>query len=91
MALKLKPSARMKKRYLLLNGRKEEIEKAMIEYLGVLGTAKAAPFFVENKSGKVILCVERAEVDNVIAAFAFFDGRIEVLRVSGTIKGLGKK
>lgn len=93
MSLKLKPSLRKKRRYLLLEAKsKEEIEKAILDYVGILGWAKAAPVFVkssgENKN--FILAVDRKELVNVRAAFELSEKSIKVLRVSGTLKGLGK-
>ncbi len=87
--MKLKPSARPDRRYLLIEARsKEEIEKAILDYIGVLGWAKAAPVFVDSK--EIVLCVNRKEVDNVRAALELSERDIKVRKVSGTLKGLGK-
>ena len=82
---KLKPSLRDKKRYILLNEKKEVIERVVLDYLGILGWAKAAPRFLDI-DGKTVLAIKREEIDNVRAAFEL--GNIKILRVSGTIKGL---
>ena len=88
--MKLKPSARPDRRYLLIEAKsKEEVEKAILDYIGVLGWAKAAPVFVDVGK-EMILCVNRKEVDNVRAALELCEGNIKVKRVSGTLKGLGK-
>ena len=84
---KLKPSLRDKKRYILLNERKEVVEKVILDYIGILGWAKATPRFL-NIDGKIILVIRREEIDDVRAAFEL--GNINVLRVSGTLKGLKK-
>lgn len=92
--LKQKSSMRLKKRYLLINSENNEIvEKAILDYIGILGYAKAAPFFVDEKTekGKLILAIERSSLENVRAAFEMCKEKIEVLRVSGTIRGLDKK
>ena len=89
--LKLKSSARQGKRYILLEGKKEDVEKAILEYLGILGYAKASPFFVKNKGNSVILAIDRKEIDKVRGAFAISSDKIKVLKVSGTLKGLSKK
>ena len=92
MALKslkpLKPSMKENKRYLLLKGSfsKEDAENAILRYIGVLGYAKAAPVWISGN----ILAVNRKEVDKVRASFAISDKNIEVIKVSGTIKGLRK-
>lgn len=76
------------KRYLLLKGSfsKSDVEEAILRYIGILGYAKASPMWVSNN----ILAVNRKEVDKVRASFAISDKNIEVIKVSGTIKGLGK-
>ena len=86
--MKLKPSARPDRRYLLIEAKsKEEIEKAILDYIGVLGWAKAAPVFVDLKG--IVLCINRKEVDNVRAALELSERDIKVKKVSGTLKGLG--
>lgn len=77
----IKPSQRENRRYLLAEGNRENIEKAILDYIGILGWAKASPIFVKN-----ILSISRKEVDNVRAALAV--AGIKVKRVSGTLKGL---
>ena len=91
MKLKSKPSERAKKRYLLIQGQKEDIEKSILDYLGILGYAKANPIFVNRKTDKTILSINRKEIDNVRASFEVSNPRIKVLRVSGTLKGLNIK
>ena len=90
--MKIKASGKIKRRYLLIEaGSRKEIENAILEYIGVLGWAKASPVFVDLKKGneKIVLSVDRGEVENVRAAFEASKSRIKILRVSGTIKGLG--
>ncbi len=90
MALKINPSAKINRRYLLLQAKgKEEVEKAILDYIGILGYAKAKPFFVSGKK-ETILAVDRSSVSDVRAAFELSPADIKVLRVSGTLKGLGK-
>lgn len=90
MKLKIKPSAKIKRRYLLIEGSKKDIEKTILDYIGILGWAKAAPLFVKSKGNKSLLAIDRKEIDSVRAAFALSDKKISVLKVSGTLKGLGK-
>lgn len=88
MKSKLSPSRRVKKRYLLLQADgKEEIEEAILDYIGVLGWAKASPVFLSSR-GKIILGINRKEVENVKAAFGLSKHKIKILKVSGTLKGL---
>ena len=90
--LKLKPSARDKRRYILINEKdNEKVEKVILDYLGVLGFAKSAYMPVKTKDfmGKIIGSVNREELNNVKAALSL--AGISVEKVSGTLKGLSKK
>ncbi|MFH1500604.1 MAG: hypothetical protein ABIE22_01520 [archaeon] len=82
---KLKPSMRDKKRYLKLEGSpsKKDIEKAILEFVGILGYAKAAPEFPR----KGVVAVNRKEVDKIRAAL-LLSGNIRVKKVSGSIKNV---
>ena len=82
---------RANRRYLLLEGSKDKIEKAILEYLGILGWAKAAPVFVKKKEKNYIFAVNRKELNDIKAALAISADKIKVLRVSGTLKGLWRK
>jgi RNase P/RNase MRP subunit POP5 len=91
MKLKSKPSAKLNRRYLLIEAdNKEEIESTILEYIGLLGWAKASPTFVKNPSGKLILAVDVKELTNIRAAFEASNKKIKILNVSGTLKGLEK-
>jgi RNase P/RNase MRP subunit POP5 len=95
MKLKLKPSATISRRYLLLEGgSRDSIEKIILDYVGVLGWARASPMFVdirkEKLRGKVILAIERGSLDEIRAAFEMSREKIKIIRVSGTLKGLEK-
>ncbi|MEK6833822.1 MAG: hypothetical protein AABY32_07300 [Nanoarchaeota archaeon] len=80
------PSHKENKRYLLVKGKelKENIEKAIIEFSGGQGLAKCGLSFIENN----IICINRKAVDLVRASLVVFPEKIEVLKVSGTLKGL---
>ena len=82
---KLPPTLRLKRRYLLVEADKKDIEKSIIEYIGILGWAKAAPLFSQNGK-RCVVAVNREELVNVRAALAL--SNIDILRVSGTLKGL---
>ncbi|MEK6890979.1 MAG: hypothetical protein AABX03_02480 [Nanoarchaeota archaeon] len=88
----LKPSMKENKRYLLLNGNfsRKDVEDSILNFIGILGYAKAAPVFVSNN----ILAVNREYVNEVRGSFALYhkdSRRIEVVKVSGTLKGLRGK
>ena len=86
--MKLSASARENKRYILIGaGDKEDIEKMILDYIGILGWAKAKPIFIE-KEGKLILSVNRKELNNVRAAFEICKEKISIIGISGTLKGL---
>ncbi len=89
--LKNKSSARIKKRYLLIEGERKDIEETILDYIGILGWAKASPFFLNIKEkNKIILAIDRKELVNIRASFAISNKPIRILRVSGTLKGLDR-
>ncbi|MFH1325169.1 MAG: hypothetical protein ABIH49_00165, partial [archaeon] len=87
----LKPSMRENKRYLLVHGKnlKENIEKAILDFIGVLGFSKTGLSFVKSEKDKAIICINRAAVNSVRASLAVFPEKMEVRKVSGTLRGLG--
>ena len=89
--LKLKPSARDKRRYFLVGATNAKVEAAILEYVGVLGFAKSAYMKVSSKdfSGKLIGSCLVKSLDDVRASLAFAGIRIE--KVSGTLKGLASR
>jgi RNase P/RNase MRP subunit POP5 len=87
--LKLRPSARDNRRYLLIDCKEnEKVEGAILDYIGILGIAKSAYFFVKTEGDKVIGSCLRESLNPVLASLAFAE--IKVLKVSGTLKGLKK-
>ncbi len=88
--LKLKPSARDKRRYFLVGATNAKVEAAILEYVGVLGFAKSAYMKVNSGEikGKTIGSCLVGALNDVRAALAFAGIRIE--KVSGTLKGLAK-
>ena len=85
--LKLKPSARDKRRYFLIEANNEKVETAILKYIGVLGFAKSAYMFVEKSGSKSIVSCLVKSLEDIRAALALDGIRIE--KVSGTLKGLG--
>lgn len=88
----LKPSARENKRYLLVHGKnlKENIERAILEFIGVLGMSKVGLGFIKTKKDSAIISVNREMVDSVRASLCVFPEKMSVEKVSGTLKGLGR-
>ena len=88
--LTLKPTMRADRRYLLIHGTRKDVEYAILEYIGVLGWANAAPVFVSSDNDKIIVAVNREALTDVRAALALAKDNLKVLKVSGTLKGLEK-
>ena len=86
--LRLKPSARDKRRYFLVKSTNAKVKSAILEYVGVLGFTKSAYMKIETKdfpSWLVGSCLVKS-LNDVRAALALAGIKIE--RVSGTLKGL---
>lgn len=81
---------RENKRYLLVAGKnlRENIEKAIFDFIGILGMSKAGFGFVKTEKDSAIIYVNREAVNEVRASFAVFPEKIEVKKVSGTLRGL---
>ncbi len=84
--LKLKPSARDNRRYFIVFGKNEDIEKAILDYIGILGMAKSAYMKIKEDNGKLIGSCKRESLNDVQAGLALAGFKIE--KVSGTLKGL---
>lgn len=87
----LKPSHREKKRYLLLEGKdanQENIEEAVLDYIGILGYAKASLKIITEVRDKIILAINRKELDKVRTAFLLSGKKIQIKKVSGSLKKL---
>ena len=80
MEKRLKPSLRENKRYLVVDAGKDEVEKAILDFIGILGYAKAGVGF----PAAGIVAVNREEVDKIRSALVMAGIRIK--KVSGTIK-----
>ena len=86
--LKLKPSARDKRRYFLVKSNNTKIESVILEYVGILGFAKSSYMKVSTKDfpGKLVgSCLIRS-LEDIRAALALAGIKIE--KTSGTLKGL---
>jgi RNase P/RNase MRP subunit POP5 len=89
----LRPSMRENKRYLFVEGEnlKGNIEKAILDFIGVLGMSKVGLEFIKTNENSAIISVNREMVDSVRASLCVFFNKIEVKMVSGTLKGLKDK
>lgn len=87
----LKPSARENKRYLLVTGRnlRQNIEKAILDFIGTSGMSKAGMSFIKTSKDKIIICINREALNEIRASLCIFPEKMTIERVSGTLKGLG--
>ena len=88
----LKPSAREKKRYLFVRGKnlKSNIEKAILDFIGVLGMSKVGLSWIKSEKDFAIICINREMLDSVRASLCVWSEKMSVEKVSGTLKGLGR-
>lgn len=92
--IKLIPSLREKRHYLVLavNTKDKErvkkiIDKAILQFIGQFGYAKAGPIVVKIKQNKVCYCilsVNRKYIDLVKTALSLM--KVKCIGVSGTIR-----
>lgn len=87
----LKPSMKENKRYFLIKGKVDDAEKAILEFIGVLGMSKAGFAWIKKNKNDAIISVNRKSVNHVRAALSIWPENIEVTRVSGTLKSLREK
>ena len=87
----LKPSMREKKRYLLVKGKnlRNNIEKSILDFIGVLGMSKTALQFIRTGKDSVIISINRETVNHIRASLIVWPEKMIVEKVSGTLKGLG--
>lgn len=93
-SLKLKPSARDKRRYFVVMAKNSDVEDAILDYVGILGFAKSAYLKVDvsrdkkwdTQKGIVIGSCLAGSLEEVRAALAL--AGIEIRKVSGTLRGL---
>jgi RNase P/RNase MRP subunit POP5 len=81
---------RENKRYLLVVGAnlKENIEKAILDFIGVLGMSKTGLSYIKVGKNSAVICVNREAVNEVRASLCVWPDKIIVKKVSGTLRGL---
>ncbi len=84
----LKPSMRENKRYLLVKGNTGDIEKAILDFIGVLGLSKTGLGYIKVNKNSAIISVNREAVNEVRASLCVWPNKIIVEKVSGTLKSL---
>ena len=70
---------------------KEDVEKSVYEFIGVLGMSKASLAWIKTDKDWAIISINRESLNHVRASFAASSYDIKVERVSGTLKGLDVK
>ena len=86
------PSHKENKRYLLIRGKnpKLNIEKAILEFIGIDGLSKCGLSFIKSNPPSIIICINREMVDKVRASLTIYSEKMVVEKVSGTLKSLHK-
>lgn len=89
----LKPSHREHKRYLLLEGKdatKQNIEDAILKFIGILGYAKASPQMIkpEKNPNAIVLAINRVELEKIRSSFLMSGLDIKIKKVSGILNKL---
>ena len=84
---------RERKRYLLVSGKnlKENIPKAIKDFIGVLGMSKTSLSFISSRNDFSVISINREMLDKVRASLCVWSEKMSIKRVSGTIKGLREK
>jgi len=87
----LRPSLREKKRYLHVKGKnlKKNIPLAILDFVGALGMSEVALNFIKGGNDYSIISINRETIDKVRASLCIYPEKMEVVKVSGTLKGLG--
>jgi len=87
------PSHKENKRYLLVRGKnpKQNIESAILDFIGVLGMSKVGLSWIKSDKDSAVICVNREMVEPVRASLCVFPEKMSIEKVSGTLKGLGRK
>lgn len=87
----LKPAHREKKRYILIKGKDvsiENIEKAILDYIGILGFAESCLKVIKSYKTSVIIAINRCSLDKVRASLLLSEKDLVVAKVSGSISNL---
>lgn len=85
----LKPTMKENKRYLLIEGKDFlDAEKVILEFIGILGMAKAGLTWIKREKNRAIICINRDSINEVRASFAASPKEIKTSKVSGTLNGL---
>lgn len=86
----LLPSLKEKKRYILYEGNAttNNITRAIKDFIGDYGMAKAGTMFIKSKKSRGIIKTNVEWLEQVKTALSLMKTRVKVLKVSGTLKKL---
>lgn len=87
----LKPSHKERKRYLLIKGNdatEKNIESSILKFIGILGYAKASPKVIKKNKNKIILSVNRKELEKIKTSFLLSNKDIIIEKISGVVNKL---
>lgn len=81
---------RENKRYLLITGKelRKNVEKAILDFIGILGYSKVGLEWIKDNKDSAIICINREMINQVRASLCVCPKKMEVRKVSGTLKGL---
>jgi hypothetical protein len=89
--VKIKASKRTNYRHILINGERKVVENLLREVNGLIFKPKFKEIFVKSLKSKfgnkLVLTVAREDVNKIKETFK---GKINMLKTSGTLKGLTK-
>jgi len=89
----LKPSHREKKRYLEITGKdlsKEKIDEAILDIIGILGYAKSSLHYVKVEKNRIILTVNRDNLNKIRTSLLLSYNNLKIVKVSGSLKKFSK-
>ena len=81
---------RENKRYLLVKGKVGDVEKAILDFVGVLGMSKTGLGWIKKDKNSAVISVNREAVNSVRASLCVWPEKMIVEKVSGTLRGLGR-
>ena len=86
------PSHREDKRYLLIRGRnlKIDIPNAIYDFIGNLGMSQVSLNFIKIAKDSAIISINKNMLNKVRASLVVCPKKINIEKVSGTLKGLNK-
>lgn len=86
--MKLPPSLKEKRHYIVTQGDEKEIKKILMSYLGIFNYAKAGPKIIKSERN-IIISINREFVDSAKTALAL--SGLRCTRVSGTLNKTGER